>query len=303
MPVQYVDYTLWQRAQLGDLDDHHSRIAAQLALLGGGAGRHARAAGSCPPIGRIRRWPITAAPAVAVDWPAELQQQVRGVAREHNATSFMVVQAALAVLLSKLSASADVAVGFPIAGRRDPALDDLVGFFVNTLVLRVDLADATQYWHDEPRKNCLWANLLAGGAGVEWYFGYEFPHNDLHCEDWRSRDHLWDLTRLTLGFFQTHLPFAEMSHADELTVAPDDFCLAQPGVVYAIYLPQGGSTTLDLQQHKCGFEVRWFDPRLGGDLQCGSVETVSGPGVVLLGAAPDNPDADWVVLVRARMEP
>ncbi|MFZ1178682.1 MAG: condensation domain-containing protein, partial [Mycobacterium sp.] len=139
LAVQYVDYTLWQRAQLGDLQDPHSAIAAQLAYW-------EQALAGLPErlvLPTDRPYPPVAdhrGASVPVDWPAGLQQRVREVAREHSATSFMVVQAALAVLLAKLSASSEVAVGFPIAGRRDPALDELVGFFVNTLVLRVDLA-------------------------------------------------------------------------------------------------------------------------------------------------------------------
>ena len=139
LAVQYVDYTLWQRAQLGDLDDPDSRIGGQLAywqqaLAGMPERLELPTDRPYPPVADYR------GARVAVDWPAELQQRVAGVARAHNATSFMVVQAALAVLLAKLSASSDVAVGFPIAGRRDPALDGLVGFFVNTLVLRVEVA-------------------------------------------------------------------------------------------------------------------------------------------------------------------
>ena len=136
--VQYVDYTLWQRAQFGDLDDPDSPIAAQLAYWQQAlAGMPERLA-----LPTDRPYPLVAdqrGATVALSWPAGLQHQIAALAREHNATSFMVVQAALAVLLAKLSTSNDVAVGFPIAGRRDPALDDLVGFFVNTLVLRVDL--------------------------------------------------------------------------------------------------------------------------------------------------------------------
>ena len=139
LAVQYVDYTLWQRAQLGDLVDSDSRIAAQLAYWQDAlAGMPERLQ-----LPTDRPYPLVAdyrGASVAVDWPARLQQRVARVAREHNATSFMVIQAALAVLLSRLSASSEVAVGFPIAGRGDPALDELVGFFVNTLVLRVDVA-------------------------------------------------------------------------------------------------------------------------------------------------------------------
>ena len=139
LPVQYVDYTLWQRAHLGELDDSDSRIAAQLdyweqALAGLPERVQLPTDRPYPPVADQR------GATVKVDWPAQLQQQVARVAREHNATSFMVIQAALAVLLSKIGASSDVAVGFPIAGRSDPALDELVGFFVNTLVLRVDVA-------------------------------------------------------------------------------------------------------------------------------------------------------------------
>ena len=100
LPVQYVDYTLWQRAQLGDLDDSDSRIAAQLGYwLDALAGMAQRLA-----LPTDRPYPLVAdqrGARVVVDWPAQVQLRVREVAREHNATSFMVVQAALAVLLSR----------------------------------------------------------------------------------------------------------------------------------------------------------------------------------------------------------
>ena len=57
------------------------------------------------------------------------------------------------------------------------------------------ITDAEDPTRDNARKNALWGNIMAGGAGVEWYFGYQYAHNDLGLEDFRSRDRMWDQTR------------------------------------------------------------------------------------------------------------
>ncbi|MDJ0001008.1 condensation domain-containing protein, partial [Rhodococcus ruber] len=76
---------------------------------------------------------------IGFDVPADVHQGLSALAHTHNASLFMVVHAALAVLLARLSGTEDIAIGTPVAGRGDAALDDVVGMFVNTLVLRTDI--------------------------------------------------------------------------------------------------------------------------------------------------------------------
>ena len=156
-----------------------------------------------------------------------------------------------------------------------------------------DMDDSRQ----DERRDHLWATLMAGSAGIEWYFGYDYPNSDLNLEDFRSREGVWQMTRIALELFHSELPFWEMNSADELS--PDDgvYVLAKPGEAYAVYVPEGGTARLVLGEGD--YTVRWFDPAEGGELQTGTVETVSGPGELSLGAAPSKPEQDWVALVKS----
>src|SRR5262249_26606344 len=137
LAVQYADYTLWQQAVLGDESDGGSVLGRQLSYwrdrLSGLPEQIAL------PSERVR--PAVASyrgGSVEFGLSAALHGALLELARGQGASLFMVLQAGLAALLSRLGAGEDIGIGSPISGRTDRALEDLVGFFVNTLVLRTD---------------------------------------------------------------------------------------------------------------------------------------------------------------------
>ncbi|MDF3313874.1 condensation domain-containing protein, partial [Rhodococcus sp. T2V] len=127
----YADYTLWQRELLGSDDDPTSILAQQLTYwrttLAGLPeqlelpGKRTRPNASQR--GRTHAFTID----------ARTHGAAAALARQHTATLFMVLHTAFAVFLARMSGTDDIAIGTPVAGRGDPALDDLVGMFVNTL--------------------------------------------------------------------------------------------------------------------------------------------------------------------------
>lgn len=152
--------------------------------------------------------------------------------------------------------------------------------------------------NSEAARAVLWATFFAGGDGLEWYFGYEYPDNDLNADDWRSRDAFWDMHRHALQFMR-ELPFRSMEAADDHLSGEPGHVFTDQSDVFAVYLTNGGSEArLDLPAGS--FTVRWFDPRSGGALQPGSIDRVQGGSSVALGAPPNSPTQDWVVQVTRR---
>ncbi len=156
---------------------------------------------------------------------------------------------------------------------------------------------ANGYTIDDIRKATLWGNLMAGGAGVEYYFGYKLAQNDLHCQDYRSRDKSWDYCRIAIEFFQENkIPFHEMKNANALVGNPKNdnskYCFAKEGALYLVYLANGGDAEIDLSGASGEFKVSWFNPREGGALK-DSGKTLQG-GANVQFSAPDT--QDWLAV-------
>ncbi|WP_344875795.1 condensation domain-containing protein, partial [Allokutzneria multivorans] len=238
LPVQYADYTLWQR----DLLD--SVLPEQLA--------HWRSTLDGLPerieLPTDRPYPAVASyEGASVEFGLDLatKQAVDAIARECGASPFMVVQAALAVVLNRLGAGTDIAFGTPVAGRTDQALDDLVGFFVNTVVLRTDVSGAPSFV-DLVRR--------VRDADLEAYAHQDVPFEYL-------------VEELNPVRSLAHQPLFQVMLAFQNTAEPE---LALPGVTVEEHLSRTNAAKFDLSfvlaEHDSGmtgtveYRTDLFDP-------------------------------------------
>lgn len=138
------------------------------------------------------------------------------------------------------------------------------------------------------RHEVLWGALMAGGAGVEYYYGYQTGITDLNAQDHRSRDTKYTHASYALQFFNDHLQnyLPDMVSSDAVTNDNNDYVYAKPNEVYVVYRPDGGTTAINLPAGN--WTVSWYNPRSGGNL-------TTATDITNTLVAPDN--NDWVALI------
>jgi hypothetical protein len=165
---------------------------------------------------------------------------------------------------------------------------------------------------------------MAGGAGIMYYFGYNFANSDMTCEDFRSRAKMHRQTQHALNFLEeSAIPFWDMSSANHLLVDPSTgqtpgthlgndykyWCLvtntnSPTATTIVVYMLQGGTVALDLSRLGSGacsgdYSIQWYDPRNGGSLQQSAITLLSSGSILeSIGYAPNTPTQDWLVLLQ-----
>lgn len=152
---------------------------------------------------------------------------------------------------------------------------------------------------DDVRKKILWGCLMAGGEGVEYYYGYNTGETDLVAEDHRSRDTKWDDANHAKVFFETYPQDLNAMIPSNSTVSgTSNLCLKNDGTEYIVYLPNGGTANITTTGSGT-YSVGWYDPKTGGGLKIGSTTVISAGGTVSIGTAPYNQiTQDWAVYIQ-----
>lgn len=168
LPFGYVNYSLWRQEILGSAENPDSVMSAQLRYW-------TEALAGLPeelrlPTDRPRpAEPSHRGGVIRFGLDLRIQAMLTDLARSTGSTLFMVLQAGLAVLLSRMGAGTDIPIGTVVPGRAaDETLDDLVGFFANPLVLRTDVSG-------DPTFRELLARVRDGDAAA-------FAHQDVPFE-------------------------------------------------------------------------------------------------------------------------
>ncbi len=107
---------------------------------------------------------------------------------------------------------------------------------------------------------------------------------------------------ISKNFFET-LPYPEMVNLDEKLKSGSGYFFGKEGEIYLLYLVEGGPAVIDLKGHKGDYEILWFDPRKGGDLQPGSIQKIKGDQESEIGKPPSNENLDWAILIRNISKP
>ena len=136
LPVQYADYALWQQQLLGDETTPESLISTQLDFWK----EELKGLPDQMELPTDFQRPIETSYGETIHFHIDegMHSRLVELARKNGVSLFMVLQAGLSALFTRLGAGTDIPIGSPIAGRNDDVLSDIVGLFVNTLVLRTN---------------------------------------------------------------------------------------------------------------------------------------------------------------------
>jgi hypothetical protein len=150
--------------------------------------------------------------------------------------------------------------------------------------------DADDPGHDTLRQEVLWGTLMAGGAGVEWYFGWNKPPNDLNAEDWRSRENIWKQSAVAKEIF-SDLPFTRMTNMDQLLNSENGYCFGIEGALYLVYVKKSESFEIKLDPGT--YSATWINPRTGVKED---KRDLKAEGTYLAGPPPGQ--NDWLLLIE-----